>query len=110
MTIPCQEFFDVFGVEATVTAPDAERPIETTAFWLPPTSVERPIGSELTALEPRYVMALKRAEVDEIPRGTLIDAPDVEGGDVKRWVVEEVGLRLHPDIIHVIVLPVEDGC
>ena len=77
------------GVDITVTrpAPDDE-PIETQGIWLTPITEDVPGAVEFQRREPRGVMAIARATVSTVPRGTLILAPEQAGGPVKRWRVD----------------------
>jgi len=94
----------VFGLPATVTLP-GEEPVVTVAIWLPPVSVLAE-GVMIQTDRPQPVLALPRADVPSVPRGTLIEVAEVEGGEVKAWLVESV-LGLQVDEIRVIVIPKE---
>src|SRR5688572_24736493 len=84
--------FDAHGVPATVTRPfpDDGTPIVTRGIWVTP-GLSRPFTEAfpsdfaLQRREPERVMALSRAEVPAVPRGTRIDAPEQLGGVVKAW-------------------------
>ncbi len=80
-----------FGVPATVTrpAPD-DTPIETTGIWITPLTLEVPTGGEFQAAERQYVMALPRADVPTVPRGTIVDAPETLGQADARWRADGV--------------------
>lgn len=109
MTIPCEELFDTLGLAATVTAPRAERAVETTVIWVPPSSVDVPTAADLTRKTPIRILALKRAEVTDIPIGTLIEVAELSDEDVKIWRVEEFD-RVEADIVRVVVVEVLEGC
>ncbi len=85
----------VFGVDATVTPPGGD-PTETKVVWLPPTTVELPAGEAFRRVEARRVVAVSKSEIPELPRGTIVAAPLVEGGDVGSWKVDEVQ-RIYED-------------
>ena len=94
----------VFGLPATVTLP-GEEPVVTVAIWLPPVSVVTE-GVMVQTDRPQPVLALPRADVPAVPRGTLIEVAESESGEVKAWLVESV-LGLQVDEIRVIVIPTE---
>jgi hypothetical protein len=95
------------GVDVTVTrpAPD-DTAIATRGIWLTTETVDVPAG-EFSRREPRRVMALRRANVPTVPRGTLIEAPEKSGDAVTVWRVDGID-RLEADHVRVIVLPVGD--
>lgn len=78
----------MFGLEATVTPAGAD-PIATTAFWLPPRTVEVPAG-EFRRVEVQRVVVVQRNEVPELPLGSVIAMAEIEGGDVEQWRVDGV--------------------
>ena len=80
---------DAFGVDATVTVPDGV-PVATVVFWLPPVTVEVPAGEQFRRVEARRVIVVSKADVPQLPRGTVIVAPEVDGGDDRTWVIDEV--------------------
>ncbi len=92
----------VFGLPATATVPGGQ-PVATTAIWLPSVSVES-AGVFVSTDRPQAVLALPRADVSSIPRGTIIQVAEMEGGPVLAWVVEGVD-DSRPDEIRLIVLP-----
>lgn len=83
--------FDCTGVPITVTmpAPD-DTPIVTTGVWLErPLDEPRPFGRDLQQLGARKVMGIIRTtDLPSVPRGTLILAPEREGGPIKTWRVD----------------------
>lgn len=95
------------GVDVTVTRPvPDDEPIEARGIWLTPTTEGLPIGSELTRREPRRVLALRRADVPTVPRGTLIVAPEKAGDeDTLEWRVDGFE-HYEADHVRVIVVPV----
>lgn len=91
------------GVSATVTV-DGQDPIETTGIWLTPLTEEFPASTAFQRREPRRVMALSRAEVSLVPRGTLIQAALKSGDASQRWRVEGPE-RIEADHVRVWVVP-----
>ena len=53
-----------------------------------PVSDGQPYGSDLHRVEPRKVLAVSRADVPTLPRGTTITAPGIDGEANKTWVVD----------------------
>lgn len=105
--VPFSVAMACFGVPATVTrpAPDAT-PIETTAVWVPSATEGQPIGMEFQRQVAIRVLALPRDLVPTVPRGTLVVAPEMLGGDVRTWRVDSTD-RIEYDHTRVVVLPVE---
>jgi len=85
--VPMAPILAAFGVPATVTMPDAA-PIETVGVWILPTMNDVPQGDPFTRRESRYLMALDRDAVPELPRFTLIEAPERLNGPVFEWTVD----------------------
>lgn len=78
--------FDVLGVDATVTRPQPDDvPIATRVIWL---TAATEGFTEMQRREARRVMALRRDDVPTAPLGTLVLAPDPEGGPIRRWRVD----------------------
>jgi hypothetical protein len=99
----------IFGLPATVTVP-GEAPVATTAIWLPPAPIY--VDGVLTRTNnPQPVLALPRADVPIIPRGTLIEVARYAGGPVRSWIVESIESGNEPgephpdDDIRVVVIP-----
>ena len=91
-----------FGLPATVTLP-GEAPITTTAIWLAPVPVET--AGVLTHTDwPQAVLALARADVPDVPRGTEIEVAEIDGGSILSWTVEAV-LGEMADEVRVLVIP-----
>lgn len=78
-----------FGVPATVTrpAPD-DTPIETTVIWVPPLPTDLPVGFDAQRQEPQLILAIPLVDVPAVPRGTLVECPEVLGGPTKTWLVD----------------------
>lgn len=87
--VPMDPLFSAFGVPATVTrpAPDDD-PITTTVVWINPIADDVPIGQAFQRREQRRILALDRAAVPTVPRGTEIVAPEALGGSERTWKVD----------------------
>lgn len=94
---------DAFSVDAVVTPPGGAA-VETRAIWLPPTSVEHPVGSEARRAELRRVIALPLAGLPQVPRGTVVSAPPEEGADPADWRIEDAE-RVDFDHYRAVVVP-----
>lgn len=95
--------FDVLGIAATVTIP-GETPVTSIGIWLTPLVEEHPAGRDYGRREPRRVMALRRSVFSEVPRGTLVSAPEKAGDTVRAWQVDGME-STEPDHFRVIVIP-----
>lgn len=77
------------GVAATVTRPTPDdTPISTRGIWLRPADDPQPYGTDLRRRDPRRVIALPRADVPTLPRGTLVEAAEITGGAALTWRVD----------------------
>ena len=94
---------DMHGVPATVTPP-GEAAIATRVIWLTPVIDDLPAGRDFDRREPRRMMVISRADVENVPRGTIIAAPEKLGGDSRNWQIDGVE-STEPDNFHVIVVP-----
>lgn len=84
---------DAFSVPAVVTPQfgfGLGDPITTKVIWITPLPEDQPVGRDYTAREPRRVMALRRDEVPDVPRGTLIAAAETIGGVSRDWQIDGV--------------------
>jgi len=99
---------DAHGVDVTVTrpAPDDD-PIETSGIWMTTVTEDVPAVMDFQRRDPRRVMALSRADVPTVPRGTLIVAPEKAGDALQTWRVDGLD-SLQADHTRVVVLPVDD--
>lgn len=100
---PLGAALNAFGLSAVVTPP-AGLPVSTTAFWLPPTTEEVPVGGEFRRAEPRRVLVLPRVDVPQVPRGTVVTVAEEEGGAASDWRVDSMEGLSH-DHHRVVVVP-----
>ena len=96
LRVDLQPLLRAFGVPATVTRPAPnDTPIATRAIWVTP-GFTRPFADAypdavaVRRLEPERVLAVPLDEVPELPRGTVIAAPERRGGPVRTWSVDSV--------------------
>lgn len=96
------------GVDVTVTrpAPD-DTPITTRGIWLTTETQDMPIATDFQRRDPRRVMALSRAAVPTVPRGTEIEAPEKAGDALQTWRVDGLD-SLQADHVRVVVIPVDE--
>lgn len=99
---PLESAMGAFSLAAVVTPPDGD-PVETEAFWLPPTTVEVPVGAELRRAEERRVLVLPKSDVPQVPRGTIIAIPEYEGAATSEWRVDSME-GVHHDHHRVVVV------
>lgn len=77
------------GVDVTVTRPAPnDTPISCRAMWLTQTTNDRPIAAEFTRRDNRHVMVIDRLDVEELPAGTFIIAPERMGHRNFSWLVD----------------------
>jgi hypothetical protein len=95
------------GVDVVVTLPGAAA-VETTGIWLTPVTEDFPSSGDFARREPRRVMALSRAELPSVPKGTVIVAPEFEGGDEQYWRVDGHE-RTEADQVRVIVVAISEA-
>jgi hypothetical protein len=79
--------FEVLGIAATITF-DLENPVASRIIWMRNLSEDVPIGKSYSALGARRVMAIKRNGFSEIPRGTIVTAPEKLGSAATDWQVD----------------------
>src|SRR4051812_26891579 len=93
-----------FGVPVTVTRPfPDDTAIETTGIWMTTQTEDVPTGTDFQRREPRRVMALSRAAVPTLPRGTLISATENPGGTAETWRVDGIE-RLEADHVRALLV------
>lgn len=80
---------EILGRAATVTLP-WQNPVESRIHWMRNLQEDSPAGKSYSALGARRVMAIKRNEFSEIPRGTIITAPDPLGSVATNWQVDGI--------------------
>ena len=97
---------DAFSVPAVVTL-KSENPVTTRGVWLSPEAVGFDVGDEYQGRAPKRIMAIAKADVPTIPRGTTIVAPEESGEATKTWEVQESALVQHDQ--HNVVL-IEADC
>lgn len=82
---------EAHGVPIVVRAPDDE-PIETRGIWVVNLTDEVPVGPAFSRREVRRIIVVRRDHVPEVPRGTLIDAPEKADAEILTWLVDSVVL------------------
>ena len=95
--------FQAHGLAVTVTTPGG-LPVAVTGIWLTPATDHYPLGQEFRRASPTRAMALRVDEVAQVPRGTVIVAPERSGGADQTWKVDSVE-RLEAAHVRVIVVP-----
>lgn len=111
--VPVDPIFAAFGVDATVTRPQ-HTAIDTIAVWIPDEShgaswgVRDQADLEIERTVPRRLLCFRTDELPSAPVGTLILAPEEQGGAVKRWRVDEIG-QVESDLIRVVVKPLAEA-
>lgn len=79
-----------FGISAQVLLPGEVVPVEATVFWTGSLTEQHPLdGGGITRAEARRVLVLSRAEVPDVPRGTVVTCAEVDGAADEDWRVEE---------------------
>src|SRR4051812_44470006 len=88
-----------FGLAITVTRPSPDDDaVQTSGIWLSPAEEPQPYGSDLNRAGPRPVMAIPlTTSLPNVPRGTLIVAPEYDGGPSLRWQVDGLVDAKRPD-------------
>jgi hypothetical protein len=96
------------GVDATVTRPFPDTtPITTRGVWVAPMDESQPYGTDYRKREPRRVLALPRADVPTLPRGTVIVAPEAPGGANVNWRVDGLDSSVVPGHLRAIVIQIQ---
>jgi hypothetical protein len=94
------------GVDVTIPFPPfGAAPLSVRALRQDFDPAEVPFGTEITELrtgEDRAVYCFRRSSVAELPKGTVLEAPEVAGGPVLTWKVESL-LRKSPLELTVLV-------
>jgi hypothetical protein len=96
--------FATLGVPCQVLLPgfELDPPIQTTVIRLTPETASMPPGLDLRRAEPRRMMALRRADVPTVPRGTLVTIT----ADGTTWRVDATD-RADDGHVRVFVVPNE---
>lgn len=96
--------FSSLGVAAVVTRPEPnDTPIDASVIWVASTGLE-PSAGEFQRRERKYLMAIPRDTVPEVPRGTRIVAAEREGDVERTWIVDATE-RVEVDETRVWVVP-----
>lgn len=100
--------FAVFGVPILVTR-EGEAGIETCGIWLTHETDDYPVNASFQRREAKRAMAVSLAEVESVPRGTAIEAPEYCGDDKRRrWKVDGID-RIEADHVRVVLVKSEDA-
>jgi hypothetical protein len=74
------------GVPATITRPAPnDTPIVTTGIWVPQLIDQQPVGTDFLRREPRRVFAIPRTAVVDVPRYSIVVAPEQQGAVARTW-------------------------
>lgn len=102
---PLDAALDSFGLDATVT-PGVGPVVATTAFWLPPVTVDVPLGGDFHRAELRRVLVLPIADLGGEPaRGDVVAVSDYKGGPTLNYKIDSTE-RYDWDHVRCIVVPV----
>lgn len=80
-----------FGLAITVTRPfPNESPVPAVGVWVPPLSPDdQPIATDVFRRDARRILAVERtAGLNFIGKGSIVLAPEEEGGPVVSWTVD----------------------
>jgi hypothetical protein len=102
-SLALQVTFDVIGVPAILTRPDATV-VSTSVIWLEPILIDVPSSTDLQRRESRRVLAVSRSDVVHMPRGSRIDAAERDDAVVQAWRVDQLDAS-DPDHLRAIVVP-----
>jgi hypothetical protein len=78
---------DAFSQPATVTPPGGPA-VSTKAVWLPSKAVEVPSGVDIRHAESRRILALPKADVPQIPKGTIVHVAEADGQAAVNWMID----------------------
>lgn len=99
------------GVPVTIRDTLEQPEIQTTGIWLAyrtEEALEHFVGAGRNQFrswrDVQRVLAIARSDLDIVPRQTRLLAPEVEGGEVKAWIVDVV-VQKCADHTRVIVRP-----
>lgn len=91
-TLTRDVIFGVLSVPVTVTRPyPNETPAVVTGVWLTWHAEDAVSGGFIQRREPMRVIAIRSdLGLGVVPRGTVLEAPEDQGGAVKRWRVDGI--------------------
>ncbi len=106
LTLATDICFATHAVDAIVTRPSPDStPIDARAIWMRPITEGLPSDVDFSRADPLRHLALPRAVVPTVPRGTVIVAPKRTGLDSLSWTVDSTVQLSDPDFTHVLVVP-----
>lgn len=94
--------FAVHGVPATVTVPDGE-PVETRIIWYSTGQEPSPQGTQLQYQDQRRGMAIRRDDVPQVPRETVIEVTEPNREHPVAWRVDSIE-GVYPEHTRVLVV------
>lgn len=100
---PLEAFEGPMGTSAAITRP-WENPISTMVIWLGPLAEEVPFGKEYSRRGARELMAVRKDEVPELQRGSIVVASGPPGDTVRNWQVDSID-RADRDYHYAVVVP-----
>lgn len=96
--------FEAHGIDITVSRTGIdETPLATRGIWVTPITDDVPVGNEFQRREPIKVLAIS-STIGGVPRGSIVMAPELSGGTIRRWRVDGVE-RQEVDHGRFVVLP-----
>lgn len=88
--VPLDPIFHAFGVPATVERPDLEdAPIPTTVVWRTWRAEDAVDLGQVRRIESLKLLRIRHDQIPKVPTGTLVYAPEILGGPIKRWRVDK---------------------
>jgi len=78
---------EAFGVDGTLTNPGGD-PADVTVVWVAPLDGEAPGTADLKRVAPKRLVSISKAEVDDLALKAVLEAPEEDGGDARRWQVD----------------------
>lgn len=99
----------VMGVAGVIRRPEPDStPIDSVVVWLTHQSLLTPDqGMRIGRREPSRTACISRVDVPTVPRGTILEAPEFEGADVRRWKVEALEAEEYDHVRARVILIVE---
>lgn len=79
--------FSVAGIPATLQGP-WESPLEGRIVWLRNLEEDAPYGTQYAKVGARRRMAIQRDGVTNIPKGSIVTAPEEIGAEATDWQVD----------------------